>query len=643
MTSATISVPTTGTDPKSAELDDLETTVNTALEENYDYANMMASQRATVRPVNPFRDFIEVRLEDGVIRFPNMKFYVNGETQVNISPVTVADQYTELTFPTAFATDVFYYADLDVPEITTGVDIRALSDNRKVVIGWANAGVFHNPHGFPVIYADPSPEKMAAVAGQGEMRIEAVCREVAGVPFPDERFGLAPFFHTSTKYVIANEVIQPNEFQTRASGAKVDLSYIEDGIWNDIVLKGTATIYAGHGRTFFGSANNLATFASSPTFCRAKWVDMGGGAAGVVLEVIAGSAPTYSTISDPVHETSIITGGQSQKEGGLRYGLAGGFSRGTRNATWMETALDLDLRYVDGATGGSAVDSRSSGSNYWWDASGPSDGPAMTTWKAAVDAAIAEGQPVPECIDWAQGEADAPALQAGLLTVSQLNASIQAVFAEMRTYLLGKGASNPQIIVMMPGSDESTVRQGMVGVHWAYQTAITNLSYAHLGIEMYDLPRPYDDVHLNQLGRYTVGYRNARAYGNIMLGQANDLGPEVLTAVRDGTRTAVLTFSASAVMPKGDINDTTARGPYPFGLGAIPAGFTGSQAMIPLAGGRVVGSTIELYSHTSLSGARICRAGHDAGARMAQHVRSDDLHVKSLGMPLRTFVTSALT
>lgn len=49
---------------------------------------------------------------------------------------------------------------------------------------------------------------------------------------------------------------------------------------------------------------------------------------------------------------------------------------------WINMPLERSIRWINGATGGTAIDRRSvpsGATNYWWDAVANAPGPALTT------------------------------------------------------------------------------------------------------------------------------------------------------------------------------------------------------------------------------------------------------------------------
>ncbi|WP_199725344.1 hypothetical protein, partial [Gemmobacter lutimaris] len=428
---------------------------------------------------------------------------------------------------------------------------------------------------------------------------------------------------------------------------EVDCSYMTDS--SEVVISAPAgscpqgaRIFAGHGRSFAGQPGMQT--AILPAGGAARITRLSENATeGVILEPLAGTVLTWQGGPEPLREASIVLAGQSQLSLGFERGLPGAFARALRDGTWMQSALSPDLFWINGATGGSSI---LTAPNNWWSLAG-SEGPALTAWKAAVNAAVAAGQPVPGCIFFAQGEADAAAMQAGTYAVAQLLTGIKALWAAQLAHLVSLGAVAPKIIVMQLGAWDAgdSWPVGASAVRWAWQRAIDETAEAYFGADSYDIPRAAGNVHLNGMGHLHLAYRLARAWANVMRGQTNSLGPQIVSAtLRSASdfRAAVLTLPAGLHLPPGDWGDI-ASGPTPWGFQLL--GGANLATRIPILRGvlnRAAG-TITLETNTNLTAARlVLPAGFASDQRAGHTIRDAQAHGRLPGLPLRSVVTAPL-
>ena len=339
---------------------------------------------------------------------------------------------------------------------------------------------------------------------------------------------------------------------------------------------------------------------------------------------------------EPAHAVSILLAGQSQLETGFRGGFIPGFMDGLANKpsgfgeTFLSAPVTIDPYFIDGTRGGTAICKTSVGAsatNYWWDSDTDSPGPVLLNHCiAAIDAAMAAGQPAPETVLWAQGESDVPGLAPGGATSeARYRSERQKVMDYIRAHLIAQGAADPQFVCIMLGSYEDTANgQGWQAVRRSYLQQFAEVPWVHYGAEMYDMPRPWMNLHMYATGRYTLGVRMARAYANVRAGQSNNLGPQITAAtVQDGA--VRLSFSAGVRIP---------RTPASFAIRS-PTGTS-----IPVTRIEASGSNVILHTGQDVTGAQVVYPADHFGdaARGDSIIYSSTLHVKMPGLPLRSTV-----
>ena len=425
------------------------------------------------------------------------------------------------------------------------------------------------------------------------------------------------------------------------AGAGVDVGWLPPaGEVNIELAHDNAYIYSSLG--FGGTAHNTLTRTPGVyTVVRAFRLGLK-----IIYQALVGSVVESTTA--PIRARSIAFGGQSHIQGGFRQGVAAGVLDGLANVqwrpgnNWMPAPVYWTPHCINGATGETAISSASKppgSSSYWWHRVDQTDGPALTTWKTRISDAVTAGQPVPEDVIWSQGEGDTESTAAGALTLADLWTDLTALFAEMRAFLIGLGATNPQFFIGMLGRGEGTglkaKAQGYTAVRQNYLRLIAETAWVHYACELYDLPGAYNDIHYGFLGHYTHGYRYSRAIANVRESQNNSLGPQVTSAtLEDGGRSVRLTISGTDLrMPSN---------PAPPWI--IPAGGDAQSPPVPVTRVRVDGTDLVVSAAQDLTG---CRLIYPAGA--VPNPRGDSIvydlahsHVKMPGLPLRSFITDPL-
>lgn len=444
--------------------------------------------------------------------------------------------------------------------------------------------------------------------------------------------------------------VQPvfaQDILTVSGAGKIDLSYVMPN--TSLTVRTAASVvelWAGRGRTFFGqSANNQALIPADSVFTIRSIVN------DIFIEPIIGT-PAYDTIAEPEMDRSILLAGQSQRKQYGQSGGIGGFMRGIIDTAWVQSAIDESINWIQGSTGATAIDRRSVGpsdTNYWWDAAandglgGP--GPALDTCIAAIGAAVAAGQPAPDWVFWALGESDAVALASGDLTMAQATASLTAVWQ----YIRANGATDAKFLASPLGAQDYSTDPGFSGSRAAVLAAIAaNPAWAFHGVEYFDMPRLFSQVHLLDMGYAAWGYREARAWANLAHAQSNDLGPTFASAtLSEDKNAATIAFSkiGSNYPIAGTVSRGVVEGPQPFGIGIIPAGQPATATPIPARRGYSSGADIVIEADQSLEGCTlIFPYGTYPGHRHSTFVRdfTADIYHAIPGLPMRAWMSDVL-
>ncbi|WP_108259854.1 hypothetical protein [Mangrovicoccus ximenensis] len=463
-----------------------------------------------------------------------------------------------------------------------------------------------------------------------------------GLPVPGNQESDAPLAVGNLRPFQWQPLWRPASLVLSGAPGVVDLSHVRPGTEGYILANPGDRILAGAGRNFAGRSEAAGVQSGSVTAGAGgnslfKVVDFSGNR---FLVQEAGPAPSYGaeTIG---HDRMFILGGQSN---GFRdeeeYGI-GGFSYGL--AKELASNQDISVQFVNGATGGTAIDRRSvtGGSTaYWWDVGanggtgGP--GPVLDTYMAEVAAAAAASGLAPDWTFWTQGESDAGALDSGALTTAEMQATILAVFGYIR-------ATYPamQFICNFVGSHDVTSQAGINAARVAYLRVVESESYCHRGAEAYDLPRRQQDIHWMGKAYAIRGARQALIWANAALGQSNATGPVVTAATRIDATTVRLSVSGGPVYCPLPV----VHGPQPCGLYALAGGADPAAEPIPLTSCYLDGGLLYVTSETDLAGCQIGGPyGWAPGARGGLWIRDynrDEFHDWA-GNPLGTFLVDVV-
>lgn len=411
-----------------------------------------------------------------------------------------------------------------------------------------------------------------------------------------------------------------------SASCTVDLTRLPDGRSAVIHAPNGCRVFAG-AAAFASGAGNTATFTGAAAF-RVYRMDTA-----AIVEPIIGT-PAYSTTTKPAAARSILHAGQSHTELGCAAGLLGGFADALLDGTLTGGASTAETHHIVAGASNSAAVRTSSNTRYWWDSVAGTPGPHLTDAIAAISAAVTAGQPLPEAMIWRLGETDAPALSGGTTTFAAFKAGVLSIWQRLRTEAPGM-----RVVVSPPGSNDRPISfSGMMGVRSAYrELAAENPTWVFLGQEMYDLPRPYDGVHLTDQGYYAAGIRDAMSYRRAM-GATIAMGPEVTAAVLQADGTVAVTVSMATGVTFPPAEDV---GPYPYGL-CIVNHAQGMNAHAPImrATATVNGATstaeIILYPAAPVAGMYLFTVpGWFHEVRRRSYIRDNRWHGRSPGLPMR--------
>ena len=619
----------------------------------------LADCRVILRNATASANMVTVNRQTGKIYFPRLEVAFPNNliptNPLNITPVGGASALFELDFSLNVTSRIHYYADMDAGTVVAVDAIKpSIATGVLVPLGSSHNGSFNNFRGFRFVDAYDELGRITS--------IEGMQRTSENVPTIGVQTGRIPFVVNTAKWFQLQPVYADMRYLCNAA-AKLDLSYMTDGTTATIICTNTLQLFAGNGRTFVGTAHNSLGLTIGGAVRVTRVSDY------ILAEPLAGT-PTFSTITHPVMEITILQAGQSQHVQGHQYGLIGGFSEGSRDVDWMNKGtLDQSRFWINGATGGTALlrdsldtntDPEANPDAWWYDDDFETDGPALLNCYAQIDAAIALGQPVPEVVFWAQGESDAGALQTASNGVTQARyaAAINVVLTKIRNYLIAEGASNPQFIVTMLGSwDGSALRFSTGAIRRSYIEFCAATAWAHQGPEMFDLPRFYRQIHMNEMGNYVHGKRLLRHYANVFIQAIDNQYPEgpvcgVAVPGADGRSVTIPITSGGAEVvnyPRGDVAQFISIGVNQNIEGGAPFGFaiinTDTRAARRI-NAEISGDNIILRTDVTLTANDrvFFPAGYMPEKARFQFIWDNQLdrRTNTPGLPLRSYVSAPL-
>lgn len=269
---------------------------------------------------------------------------------------------------------------------------------------------------------------------------------------------------------------------------------------------------------------------------------------------------------------------------------------------------------VDGSSGGSAASKTSNTTNYWWDLSTNSRGPAFDTFIQNMNNSCIK----PTYILWGQGEEDSHNIGTNTTTLEYRQA-LDAIFSDIRTVY-----GDIPFFIQRIGRRSAFANSGGVQAVREIQNDIINTnSWCYDAGEIYDQTL-FDQVHLNDIGYINVARRNSSSIleytGAITNGST---GPIITNASLVGT-----TVTVSLSHDKGsDFTPTSAIDGFVF--------FDGSNKININSAVRASSSTITLtLASTPTQNTQTLYYGYDD---MAGINVNNVIHDNSVDqMPLRT-------
>ncbi|WP_138464847.1 hypothetical protein [Poseidonocella sp. HB161398] len=466
---------------------------------------------------------------------------------------------------------------------------------------------------------------------QGDVGAAAAARAPMGLGLPTNEFMARP---------LRVEGRRPFQWAPAARGAALqlgaaataDLSHLLDGSDSMVLASPGARLVAGRGRTFLGTDGQMATAGRKAALRVMRIGDE------VILQEVTPAALSYGPAPRLQHDVRFVCGGQSNMSLMEDRGGWGGFSAAL--ARGLEGARNLSVSFVNGATGGTAIDRRSvrgDSEGYWWDAEAAAPGPSLLAFYDALDAGLADGQDLPLRCFWTQGESDANALQNRRMSPAQMTQTVLAVW----DHIWARHPGMVFIVNMIGGYDYLAAERGTNAARAAYLQAIAAREKAHQGIEMYDLQRDWLDIHYQYGGYAIAGGRMAAHLLNLDYGAQNALGPRVTAATLQPDRTsAILTidWGRAQICPPPQVLLQDRR---PYGIYMLAPGSDPSQQPLDLAAARFLGRDLLVRSKHDMSG---CFLGGPYGccveARRGQilHDMSFNNFSGDRGLPLRSFL-----
>ncbi|MDS9468220.1 hypothetical protein RGQ15_11645 [Paracoccus sp. MBLB3053] len=500
----------------------------------------------------------------------------------------------------------------------------------------------------------------------GEIGQEAAARNAHTLPVPDNYFLANPVTTPGSGWFPIARPTQQAIYLTNGANNAFDLTHMPGGhiadiianhanlrVWSGIKIEGSIDkVNRGEitARNFMNRSENMLTMNAGDVV-RVYAIN------GNVLVVVLAGSPVFSSEAIPVMDKSILMAGQSNCVNWAETSGPAGFVEGLRDDGWMGSSANRDLSsffFMEGATGATALFKSDRSDNAHWinddDPLAWTDGPAMEKCRRALSTGLALGQPAPEVIRWDKDEAETRWLEDGTLSIEEVKAGQAWILTRLRAACIAAGATNPQVIMTLLGSYDSPDVRRRKGGTAARQATLENIAaydWAHMGGTRYDLQRGPNEIHGNGLGYFNQGYRDGRAFANAMLGQSQNMGPTLVsvTDVGNGQFDAVFTATGRMVMPRGNISQNVAGGPYPYGFTLIAAGGDATDEHIPLLRAEVINETTIRFTADAedVEGCKLAfPAGYYPEAMSFAFIRDSDARPGVPGLPLVPFISEPL-
>ena len=602
-------------------------------------AHMLTTSRVLLRDAGT-----QVWVTVNKVMFPRLRLERDGETDdVTASPLAGGFQVADLS--TSSTDPIYYWFDAVANAVTSGAALPVLTPD-IVLLGASLAGEFRDRTGLPVIRREYVSRSIGA---------DGLAYLLAGV-LPDGTDNAGDVYKvTSTdwmEYTPRGRV--GGMAYTVIDNAKLAISHLPIGSEVTIMDRadtGRMQVFAGHGKAFNGGTNNLLTFdvKGAVTIKNVQ---------GIYYVTGQGSSTfTLSTMAAPVAQKATVLLGQSFMVRFEASGGVGGFTTAMRDDTWMEAVVAETYRFIQGATGGSTIfkseaSAAQIAADQFWIDDMPggvesdtvldwADGAAMITARAALAAAQAEGQPLPDVVFFQLGTSSMSAVESGATSVAKAQAGYQWIWDQIRTS--GDTGANVKVIASVPGASVANLPKGASGIRQAVLQAIDANTWAYQGPETYDLFREDSEsaVHLTADGWRQWGRRWARHYANVVHGQANNLGPKANVVLNaDPMRITVnVTAASAAAIEHPDLNTGAfCVDDYPFGLGFVASGTDAGTALpeVFTFAEREASNNYTLQATASRAGGQLLHPCGLVETGTARFIRDID------GLPLRSFITVAL-
>ena len=190
-----------------------------------------------------------------------------------------------------------------------------------------------------------------------------------------------------------------------------------------------------------------------------------------------------------------------------------------------QSSRNQSIVLIDGSTGSSAASKTSNSTNYWWDNTNNTPGPALDTfYQVTRNIGV-----TPTMVLWAQGEEDSHDI-GNNTSEHDYKQALEAIFNDIRN-----SYGNIKFYIQHIGRRTGFTNTGGVqSIRDIQKKIISENTWCYPAAEIYDLDL-YDQVHLTDTAYTTTAKRNALSLLN--LGGAT--GPSINSAVRTGTTITV--------------------------------------------------------------------------------------------------------
>lgn len=309
------------------------------------------------------------------------------------------------------------------------------------------------------------------------------------------------------------------------AGQDIDLNFVKPGSTVRLIVRnsgGTAAarLQIPSGAAVLGPA--ASTFYDVTNGSLIEVVRSSSGSVDLFsLRALHGSIAVASSLTDAARARGIIFGGQS-----LALRFTQGYGPMALQTAFSDLALTASTRIVQTAAGSSSLffANESGGGNYWWDERTNIAGPLAIAAVATINAHLAAkpvGEPDPAMMVFNIGQNDADNIaNSGTTTIATVRDHYRKVMAYIRT---NTGLAGLITAIDLLGSDDGgAYTDAQCSMFRRAQLAACKDDVGvddpliRPGIETFDLPRLWDDVHICLPGQTLQAQRYADLWQSLI-------------------------------------------------------------------------------------------------------------------------------